>query len=355
MLLNCGVGEDSWEPLGLQGDPTSPSWGRSVLGVHWKDWCWSWNSSTLATWCEELTHWKRPWCWEGLGAGGEEVDRGWDGWMGSSIPWTWVWVNSGSWRWTGMPDVLRFTRSQRVGHDWATELNGTESRRDFWKSSCLGQVSQKQSLRWQCCPANSLEGLCRRTAWGRRGEGRGRWARLWLSTGPLAVPSSGSGGRASELLRLQLGARLCAHWLSAVSLSANTSLGWECEHAKFLSRVQLCATLWTVAPQAPPSMGFSRQESWRGWPCPPGDLPHLEINAQSLTPPALVVGSSPEPWDGSTAAEEEGPKPCSHYAPESCVCARWLGEVDCRMWWFYSNSKYLSMDCQMYKRFRFCL
>ena len=75
MLLSCGVGEDSWESLGLQGDPTSPSWRRSVLGVHWKDWCCSWNSSTLATWCEELTLWKRPWCWEGLGAG-EGDDRG---------------------------------------------------------------------------------------------------------------------------------------------------------------------------------------------------------------------------------------------------------------------------------------
>ena len=59
MLLSCGVGEDSWESLGLQGDPTSQSWRKSVLGVHWKDWCWSWNSNTLATWCEELTHWKR--------------------------------------------------------------------------------------------------------------------------------------------------------------------------------------------------------------------------------------------------------------------------------------------------------
>ena len=53
---------------------------RSVLGVHWRDWCWSWNSNTLATWCEELTHWKRLWCWEGSGAGGEGDDRGWDGW-----------------------------------------------------------------------------------------------------------------------------------------------------------------------------------------------------------------------------------------------------------------------------------
>ena len=69
MVLNCGVGEDSWESLGLQGDPTSPSSRRSVLGDHWKDWCWSWNSNTSAAWCEELTHWKRPWCWEGLGAG----------------------------------------------------------------------------------------------------------------------------------------------------------------------------------------------------------------------------------------------------------------------------------------------
>ena len=61
MFLNCGVREDSWESLGLQGDPTSPFWRRSVLGVHWKDWCWSWNSNTLTTWCEELTHLKRPW------------------------------------------------------------------------------------------------------------------------------------------------------------------------------------------------------------------------------------------------------------------------------------------------------
>ena len=102
------------------------SWRRSVLGVHWKDWCWSWNSSTLATWCEELTHCKRPWCWEGLGAGGEGDNRGWDGWMTSPTPWTWVGVNSGSWWWTGRPGVLRFMGSQRIGHDWAIELNWTE-------------------------------------------------------------------------------------------------------------------------------------------------------------------------------------------------------------------------------------
>ena len=122
LLLNCSVGEDSWESLGLQGDPTSPSWRRSVLGVHWKDWYWSWNSNTLATWCKELTHWKRHWCWEGLGAGGEGDDRGWDGWMASPTQWTSVWVNSGIWWWTGRPGVLWFMGLRRVRHD-CTELN----------------------------------------------------------------------------------------------------------------------------------------------------------------------------------------------------------------------------------------
>ena len=53
-------------------------------------------------WCEELTHWKRPWCWERLKAGGEGDDRGWDSWMASLTQWTWVWVSSGSWWWTGI-------------------------------------------------------------------------------------------------------------------------------------------------------------------------------------------------------------------------------------------------------------
>ena len=93
MLLNCGVGEDSWESLGLQGDPISPSWRRAVLGVHLTDWCWSWNSNTLTTWCKDLTNSKRPWCWERLRAGKEVDDRGWDGelhhWLnGHGFGWT---------------------------------------------------------------------------------------------------------------------------------------------------------------------------------------------------------------------------------------------------------------------------
>ena len=87
---------------------------------------WSWNSNTLATWCEELTHWKRPWCWERLKVGGEGNDRGWDGWMASPTQWTWVWVNSGSGDGTGRHGSLQSMGSQRVRHDWATELNWTE-------------------------------------------------------------------------------------------------------------------------------------------------------------------------------------------------------------------------------------
>ena len=150
MLLNYGVGEDSLESLGLQGDPTSPSQRRSVLGVHWKDWFWNWNFSTLATWWEELTYLKRPWCWERLKAGGEGDDRGWDGWMASLTQWTWVWVNSGSWWWTGRPGVLQSMGLQRVGHDWATGL--TELKCYWWGfpsgASGKGCVWQETQETW---------------------------------------------------------------------------------------------------------------------------------------------------------------------------------------------------------------
>ena len=90
-------------------------------GCHWWDWCWSWNSNTLVTWCEDLTHWKRPWGWERLKVGGEGDDRRWDDWMASPTQWTCIWVDSGS-CWTGKPGVLLFMGSQRVRHDWETEL-----------------------------------------------------------------------------------------------------------------------------------------------------------------------------------------------------------------------------------------
>ena len=69
----------------------------------------------------------RPWCWERLKAGREGDHRGWDGWMASLTPWTWVWASSGSWWWTGKPGTLQSTGSQRIGHHWVTELNWTES------------------------------------------------------------------------------------------------------------------------------------------------------------------------------------------------------------------------------------
>ena len=121
MLLNCGVGEDSWESLGVQGDPTSPFWRRSALGFLRKEWCWSWNSSTLATSCKELTHWKRLWCWEGLGAGGEGYDRGWDGWTASLTRWT-----SLSELWELVMDREAWCAAIHVVAKSQTQLNWTE-------------------------------------------------------------------------------------------------------------------------------------------------------------------------------------------------------------------------------------
>ena len=99
-------------------------------GVHQKDWFWSCNSNTLATSCKELTHLKRPWCWERLKAGGEGDDRGWDGWMASPTQWTWVWVDFQSWWWTGRPGM----RSS-WGHkesDMTERLNWTELNARHW-------------------------------------------------------------------------------------------------------------------------------------------------------------------------------------------------------------------------------
>ena len=77
----------------------------------------------LATWCKELTDWKRPWCWVRLRVGGEGADRGCDGWKASLTQWKWVWVNSWSYWWTGRPGMLQSMGSQRVRHNWATQLN----------------------------------------------------------------------------------------------------------------------------------------------------------------------------------------------------------------------------------------
>ena len=84
------------------------------------------EANNLATWSEELTHWKRPRWWERLKAGGEWDNRGWDGWMASPMWRTWVLVGSRSWWWTGKPDMLQSLGSQRAEHNWVTELIWTE-------------------------------------------------------------------------------------------------------------------------------------------------------------------------------------------------------------------------------------
>ena len=112
---------------------------RMLTVYFWR--CWSWNSNTLDTWWEELTHLKRTWWWERLRAEGEGDDRGWDGWMASSPQWTWVWVNSGSWWWTGRPGMLQFMGLQRVRHDWVnwTELNSLS--KSFLKHGQTTQIT----------------------------------------------------------------------------------------------------------------------------------------------------------------------------------------------------------------------
>ena len=168
----------------------------------------------------------------GIGGGVERDDRGWDGWMASPTQWRWVWVNSGSWWWIGRPGVLRFMGLQRVGHDWATEVNWTD-----------GWISKKNQV-YNC------------------------------------------------YFRLKLINSICFHL--CILRVGHISCG-----SLSLSRVQLFATPWTLACQAPMSMEFSRQEYWSGLLFPsPGDLPNWRIKPGS---PALQADSLPpespgKPW-----------------------------------------------------------
>ena len=121
--------------------PVHPKGNQSWIFIGRTD-CEAETPNTLATWCEELTHLKRPWCWERLKVGGEGDDRGWDSWMASPTQWTWVSINSGGWWWwTRKPGLLQSVGSQRVGHNWATELN--------WLPKVIQMINLEKLTAWR--------------------------------------------------------------------------------------------------------------------------------------------------------------------------------------------------------------
>ena len=120
--------------------------------IHWKDWCWSWNSNTLAIWCWEQTYWKRPCYWERLRAGGEGDYRGWDGWTVSPTQWTWVCASSGGWWRTG---------SLASCSPWGHELDTTEQL-DNSKISAKGSSSRSWG---ECLTNGALTNLATGASW----------------------------------------------------------------------------------------------------------------------------------------------------------------------------------------------
>ena len=108
---------------------------ESILNILWKDWCWSWSSNTLATWCTAPTHWKRPWCWERLKAKGEGNNKGWDGWKALLTQWTWVWASSRRWlknREAWRATVHGVAKSQTWLSDWITTIHTHTYTYIFW-------------------------------------------------------------------------------------------------------------------------------------------------------------------------------------------------------------------------------
>ena len=155
--LDC---EESWVPkhwcfwtVVLEKTLESPLDCKEIHPVHSKgDQSWMFfgrtdaEAETPVLWTLDAKNWltRKNWSWERLKVGGEGHDRGWDGWIASLSQWTWVWVNSGSWCWTGKPGVLQSMGSQRVRHDWATELNWTEP--NPWRICILSNISSVEHV-----------------------------------------------------------------------------------------------------------------------------------------------------------------------------------------------------------------
>ena len=211
-----------------------------------------------------------------LSEGGEGDDRGWDGWMASPTWWTWVWVSSRSWWWTGKPGVLQCMRSQRVGHGWTTELNWWQLYFQFlmlcmfwWVVFFLRNfsISSEFSTYWQkvMCNVHFLFNVCRlysdssflifavATA-----------AAKSLHSCPTLCDSIDNSPPGSPVPGI-----LQARTLEWVAISFSNA--WKCIEWKWKwsrSVVSDSAAQWTAAYQAPPSMGFSKQEYWSGVPLP---------------------------------------------------------------------------------------
>ena len=184
--------------------------------------------------------------------------------MASLTQWTWVWVNSRSWWWTGRPGVLRFMVSQRVRQDWETELNWTDvSKGSTWPNGW--RQTQKESLSWT---KNTPLSKC--------------WNFTYRS---VIFPDS----RYTILKHLFLiisPSCLYGIWFSLSAKHPNPSV---CCVPSHLNHVQPFATPWTVAHQAPLSMGFFPKEYWSGLSCPPsGELPNPGIQHASLMSPELA-------------------------------------------------------------------
>ena len=207
MLSNCRAGEDSSESLWLKGNQTSQSWRKSTLNIHWKNWYWS--SNPLATWWEELTHWK-------------DLDSGKD----------------------QRQEEKGVTEDEMIGwHRWLNEHEFEQAPgkmvkdREAWHAAVPG-VAKSQTRQQKAAAAKSLQSCL-----------------------TLYNPIDGSppGSAVPGILQ--------ARTLEWVAISFSNAWKWKVK-VKSLSLVRLLATPWTAAYQAPPPMGFSRQEYWSGVPLP---------------------------------------------------------------------------------------